>query len=441
MSEKPRLTVLGTGYLGATHAICMAVLGYEVLGIDTDATKVAALADGKVPFYEPGLPEMLRKALDSGRLRFSTDIAEAASFGDVHFVCVGTPQAKGSPAADLTYVDQVVTDLARHLTRRCLVVGKSTVPVGTADRLTRLLQSVSPAGAEVELAWNPEFLREGFAVEDTLRPDRLVFGVASDWALGQLEASFAPLLEAGVPLVVTDLPTAELVKVSANSFLATKISFINAMAEVCETTGADVQQLAKALSYDPRIGGRFLRPGLGFGGGCLPKDIRAFIHRADELGVGQAVSFLREVDAINQRRRQRTVDLIRSQAGGSLDGVTVCALGAAFKPDSDDVRDAPALDVARLLGAEGAVVRVYDPQAMDNARRAYPDLVYATGVADAAAGARVVALLTEWDQFREIDPAWLGDIVESKAIVDGRHALDPVAWRSAGWDYRALGRA
>jgi UDPglucose 6-dehydrogenase len=441
MSEKPRLTVLGTGYLGATHAICMAVLGYEVLGIDTDATKVAALADGKVPFYEPGLPEMLRKALDSGRLRFSTDIAEAASFGDVHFVCVGTPQAKGSPAADLTYVDQVVTDLARHLTRRCLVVGKSTVPVGTADRLTRLLQSTSPVGAEVELAWNPEFLREGFAVEDTMRPDRLVFGVASDWALGQLEASFAPLLEGGVPLVVTDLPTAELVKVSANSFLATKISFINAMAEVCETTGADVQQLAKALSYDPRIGGRFLRPGLGFGGGCLPKDIRAFIHRADELGVGQAVSFLREVDAINQRRRQRTVDLIRSQAGGSLDGVTVCALGAAFKPDSDDVRDAPALDVARLLGAEGAVVRVYDPQAMDNARRAYPDLVYATSVADAAAGARVVALLTEWDQFREIDPAWLGDIVDSKAIVDGRHALDPVAWRTAGWDYRALGRA
>jgi UDPglucose 6-dehydrogenase len=441
MSEKPRLTVLGTGYLGATHAICMAVLGYEVLGIDTDATKVAALADGKVPFYEPGLPEMLRKALDSGRLRFSTDIAEAASFGDVHFVCVGTPQAKGSPAADLTYVDQVVADLARHLTRRCLVVGKSTVPVGTADRLTRLLHSTSPVGAEVELAWNPEFLREGFAVEDTLRPDRLVFGVASDWALGQLEASFAPVLESGVPLVVTDLPTAELVKVSANSFLATKISFINAMAEVCETTGADVQQLAKALSYDPRIGGRFLRPGLGFGGGCLPKDIRAFIHRADELGVGQAVSFLREVDAINQRRRQRTVDLIRSQAGGTLDGVTVCALGAAFKPDSDDVRDAPALDVARLLGAEGAVVRVYDPQAMDNARRAYPDLVYATSVADAAAGARVVALLTEWDQFREIDPNWLGDIVESKAIVDGRHALDPVAWRSAGWDYRALGRA
>ncbi|MEV8378614.1 UDP-glucose/GDP-mannose dehydrogenase family protein [Kribbella sp. NPDC056861] len=441
MADKPRITVLGTGYLGATHAICMAVLGYEVLGIDTDEAKIAALADGRVPFYEPGLPEMLSKALDSGRLKFSTDIADAAAFGDVHFVCVGTPQAKDSPAADMTYVDAVVTDLARHLTRRALVVGKSTVPVGTAARLTQLLQSTAPAGKQVELAWNPEFLREGFAVEDTLRPDRLVFGVASDWALEQLQGAFAPLLEAEVPVVVTDLPTAELVKVSANSFLATKISFINAMAEVCETTGADVQQLAAALSYDPRIGGRFLRPGLGFGGGCLPKDIRAFIHRTEELGVGQAVSFLREVDAINQRRRQRTVDLIRSQAGGSLEGVTVCALGAAFKPDSDDIRDAPALDVARLLQAEGAIVRVYDPQAMDNARKAYPDLHYASGVAEAAEGAQVVALLTEWDQFKDIDPEWLGETVAVRAIVDGRHALDPVAWQAAGWDYRALGRA
>lgn len=436
---RPRLTVLGTGYLGATHAICMAVLGYEVLGVDTDAAKITALSEGRVPFYEPGLPEMLHKALDSGRLRFSTSVAEAAAFGDVHFVCVGTPQAQDSPAADLTYVDQVVTDLARHLHGRCLVVGKSTVPVGTATRLTELLQSVAPCGAEAELAWNPEFLREGFAVEDTMRPDRLVFGVASTWAQAQLEAAFAPLLQAGVPLVVTDLPTAELVKVSANSFLATKISFINAMAEVCEVAGADVQALASALSFDPRIGGRFLKPGLGFGGGCLPKDIRAYIHRAEELGVGQAVSFLREVDAINQRRRQRTVDLIRSQAGGSVSGVPICALGAAFKPESDDIRDAPALDVARLLQAEGAIVRVYDPEAMDNARRVYPDLHYADSVAEAASGARVVALLTEWDQFRQLDPEWLGEIVAVRNIVDGRHALDPSAWRAAQWDYRALG--
>ncbi len=438
---KPRLTVLGTGYLGATHAICMAVLGFEVLGMDVDEAKIETLRSGRVPFYEPGLPEMLQKALESGRLRFTTSYEEVAEFGDVHFVCVGTPQQKGSTAADLTYVDTVVSELARRLDRRALIVGKSTVPVGTAARLTTLAQALAPAGTDVELAWNPEFLREGFAVEDTMRPDRLVFGVASSWAQEQLSAAFAPMLAADVPLVVTDLPTAELVKVSANSFLATKISFINAMAEVCEATGADVQDLAAALAYDNRIGGRFLRPGLGFGGGCLPKDIRAYIHRAEELGVGQAVSFLREVDAINLRRRARTVDLIRAQAGGSLAGVTVCALGAAFKPNSDDIRDAPALDVARLLQEEGAIVRVYDPQAMDNARRVYPDLHYASSVAEAASGAQVVALLTEWDHFREIDPVWLGELVAKKAIVDGRHALDQLAWREAGWDYKALGRA
>ena len=437
---RPRLTVLGTGYLGATHAICMAVLGYEVLGVDTDEAKIAALASGQVPFYEPGLPEMLRKALDSGRLSFTTDLSQAAEFGDVHFVCVGTPQAAGSPAADLRYVEGVVRDLAPHLRRRCLLVGKSTVPVGTAARLTKMVQDIAPAGTDVELAWNPEFLREGFAVEDTMNPDRLVFGVASDWAGEQLAEVFAPLLENGVPVVTMDLPTAELVKVAANSFLATKISYINAMAEVCEATNADVQLLAKALSMDDRIGGRFLQPGLGFGGGCLPKDIRAFVHRCEELGVGRSVAFLRQVDAINQRRRERTVDLVREQAGGDLRGVQVCALGAAFKPNSDDIRDAPALDVARMLQREGAVVRIYDPEAMDNARRAYPDLHYAENVMEAAMGARVVVLLTEWQQFRAIDPQRFGQVVASRSIVDGRHALDPEAWRSAGWTYRALGR-
>ena len=437
----PRLTVLGTGYLGATHAICMAVLGYEVLGVDTDQAKVDALASGRVPFFEPGLPEMLRKALDSGRLRFTTDLSEAGEFGDVHFVCVGTPQAADSPAVDLRYVDGVVRDLAPHLRRRCLVVGKSTVPVGTAARLTRILQDSAPGGTEVELAWNPEFLREGYAVEDTLRPDRLVFGAASDWARTQLEIVFAPVIETGVPVITMDLPTAELVKVAANSFLATKISFINAMAEVCEATNADVQLLAEALSMDDRIGGRFLHPGLGFGGGCLPKDIRGFVHRAEELGVGKSVAFLRQVDAINRRRRERTVDLVREQAGGTLQGVRVCALGAAFKPNSDDIRDAPALDVARMLQQEGAVVSVYDPQAMENARRAYPDLHYADGVMQAASRAQVVVLLTEWEQFRNIDPMSLAEVVATRSIVDGRHALDPVAWRTAGWEYRALGRA
>ena len=435
-----RLTVIGTGYLGATHAICMAVLGFDVIGVDVSQEKVDRLNAGQVPFFEPGLPEQLAKALDSGRLRFTTDYAEAGAFGDLHFLCVGTPQQAGSDAADMTYVDSAVASLAPHLTRRALVVGKSTVPVGTAARLTGLLRGLAPAGDEVELAWNPEFLREGFAVEDTLRPDRLVFGTASDWAEQQLRAVFAPVIEGGTPVVVTDLPTAELVKVAANSFLATKISYINAMAEVCEATGADVHDLAAALAHDDRIGGRFLRPGLGFGGGCLPKDIRAFAHRAEELGVGQAVAFLHEVDAINRRRRARTVDLVRELAGGSLDGVRVAALGAAFKPDSDDIRDAPALDVAASLRRAGAIVRVYDPQAMDNARRSYPELDYADSTLDAARDADVVVLLTEWNEFRDIEPDALAAVTARRSIVDGRHALDPAAWRAAGWTYRALGR-
>jgi UDPglucose 6-dehydrogenase len=440
VAAHPRMTVIGTGYLGATHAICMAALGFEVLGVDVDGGKIAALASGRVPFFEPGLPEKLREALDSGRLRFTTDFAEAAEFGDVHFVCVGTPQAPGSHAADLRFVESAFLELATRIRRRALLVGKSTVPVGTAQRLTRLVQEASPAGDELELAWNPEFLREGFALEDTLHPDRLVFGVTSAWAEQQLRAAFAPILARATPLVVADLATAELVKVAANSYLATKISYINAMAEVCEATGADVNLLATALGYDERIGARFLKPGLGFGGGCLPKDIRAFAHRARELGVGQAVAFLGEVDAINTRRRVRTVDLVRELAGGSLADVRVAALGAAFKPNSDDVRDAPALDVARMLYLEGASVTVYDPEAGDNAHRAYPDLDYASSLVEAVTGADVVALLTEWDEFRSADPAALGDLVAGRRIVDGRHALDADRYRAAGWEYRALGR-
>jgi UDPglucose 6-dehydrogenase len=438
--EHPRLTVIGTGYLGATHAICMAMLGFDVLGVDVDPAKIAALADGQVPFFEPGLPEKLREALDTGRLRFSTDFSEAAAWGDVHYICVGTPQAKNSDAADLTYVELAVAELSSQITRRALIVGKSTVPIGTASRLTDLVHRVSPAGTEVELAWNPEFLREGYAVQDTLQPDRLVFGVESEWAELQLRAAFKPILDDGTPLVVCDLATAELVKVAANSFLATKISYINAMAEVCEATGADVNLLASALSYDSRIGGRFLKPGLGFGGGCLPKDIRAFAFRAEELGVGQAVAFLHEVDGINQRRRVRTVDLVRELAGGVLEGVRVAALGAAFKPNSDDIRDAPALDVARMLQAEGAIVTVYDPEANANAQRAYPQLGYADSLAGAVDGADVVALLTEWQEFCDADPDDLGALVAHRRVVDGRHALDADDYRAKGWEYRALGR-
>jgi UDPglucose 6-dehydrogenase len=437
---RPRLTVIGTGYLGATHAICMATLGFEVLGVDVSEEKVRALSGGRVPFFEPGLPEKLRQALDSGLLRFTTSLDEAAHFGDVHFICVGTPQKEGSAAADMRFVDTAFTELASRINRPALLVGKSTVPIGTATRMAELVARVSPAGTAVEVAWNPEFLREGFAVEDTLHPDRLVFGVSSAAAEATLRAVFAPILALGTPLVVADTATAELVKAAANSFLATKISYINAMAEICEQTGADVMVLAEALGYDDRIGSRFLKPGLGFGGGCLPKDIRAFRFRAEELGVGHAVAFLDEVDKINLRRRLRTVDLVRELAGDSLDGVRVAALGAAFKPNSDDVRDAPALDVARMMYLEGASVAVFDPVASKNAHRVYPDLNYADTLTAALENADVVVLLTEWEEFRAMDPIAVGRLVAHRRIVDGRHALDMGAYRDAGWQYRALGR-
>ena len=435
-----RVSVIGTGYLGATHAAAMAELGHEVIGLDTDAAKVKRLADGDLPFYEPGLPELLQRGLASGRLTFTTDAAEAAQRADVHFLCVGTPQRAGSNAADLSYVDAAIDALAPHLTGPTLVVGKSTVPVGTAQRLAARLRAEAPAAAAVDLAWNPEFLREGYAVQDSLEPDRLVFGVVSAQAEQTLRAVYRTVIDRPTPVVISDLPTAELVKVAANSFLATKISFINAMAELCEATGADVTVLSQALGHDKRIGGGFLRAGLGFGGGCLPKDIRAFMARAGELGVDQALTFLREVDAINQRRRARTVDLAREEVGGSLDGQVVAVLGAAFKPGSDDVRDSPALDVAAAVHEQGATVRVYDPQAMDNARRRFPLLTYAAGVDAACADADLVLHLTEWPQFRELDPVRLRSVVRQAKVVDGRNVLDVAAWRAAGWTYRALGR-
>jgi UDPglucose 6-dehydrogenase len=433
------ISVIGTGYLGAVHAVAMAELGYTVVGVDTDAEKVASLQEGRAPFYEPHLDPLIRKHVDGGRLRFSTRMADAAD-ADVHFVCVGTPQRRDGLAADLSYVDAAMDSLARVLRRPCLVVGKATVPVGTADRLARRLADVAPVGDGAELAWNPEFLREGFALEDTLHPDRLVFGVRSERAEHTLRETFAPAIAKGVPVVVTDFATAELVKASANAFLATKISFINAMAEICETTGADVTKLAEALGYDERIGRRFLNAGLGFGGGCLPKDIRAFIARAGEIGAAQSLTFLAEVDAINLRRRERVVEIAREMVDGDVAGKRVAVLGAAFKPNSDDVRDSPALTVAGQLHLQGATVTVHDPKAMENARRIFPTLNYAESTIAACRDADVVLHLTEWPEFREIDPTVLGEVVGQRNVIDGRNCLDSDAWRAAGWNFRSLGR-
>ncbi|MCQ4206888.1 MULTISPECIES: UDP-glucose dehydrogenase family protein [Streptomyces] len=435
-----KITVIGTGYLGATHAAAMAELGFEVLGLDVVPEKIEMLTRGEVPMYEPGLEELLRKHVagiegSSGRLRFTMDFAEVADFGDVHFVCVNTPQKHGEYACDMSYVDAAFASLAPHLKPGALVVGKSTVPVGSAERLARLL----PEGTE--LAWNPEFLREGFAVNDTLHPDRIVVGVGSERAEKLLRDVYATPVGEGTPFVVTDFPTAELVKTSANSFLATKISFINAMAEVCEAAGGDVAKLAEAIGYDERIGHKFLRAGIGFGGGCLPKDIRAFMARAGELGADQALTFLREIDSINMRRRGAMVEMAREAlGGGAFLGKRVAVLGAAFKPDSDDVRDSPALNVAGQIHLQGGQVTVYDPKGMDNARRLFPTLGYAESALEAVRGADVVLHLTEWREFRELDPAELGGVVAGRVVLDGRNALDASLWREAGWTYRAMGR-
>ncbi|OUS95123.1 UDP-glucose/GDP-mannose dehydrogenase family protein [Rhodococcus sp. NCIMB 12038] len=437
-----RIAVFGAGYLGATHAACMAELGHDVMGVDVDAAKLAKLSAGEVPFYEPGLEDVLRRNVAAGRLRFTSSYEHAAAFAAVYFVGVGTPQKKGEFAADLLYVDRVIDTLAPLVTGPAVIFGKSTVPVGTAERLGVRARELSPAGSGLEVAWNPEFLREGFAVQDTLHPDRLVLGIDRH-RLGRAEEVarevYAQLLAEDVPLLVTDLATAELVKTAANAFLATKVSFINAISEVCEAAGADVTVLADALGYDARIGRRFLNAGIGFGGGCLPKDIRALMARAGELGADQAFTFLREVDSINMRRRTRMVELVRHTCG-SLLGVRVAVLGAAFKPDSDDVRDSPALNVAGQIQLQGASVNVYDPKAMHNSRALFPTLGYSPTASDACQGADVVLVLTEWSEFRKLQPGDLDAVVRNKVLIDGRNCLDPQQWRGAGWTYHGLGR-
>lgn len=435
-----RISVIGCGYLGAVHAACMAKLGHEVVGIDVDDRKIFELSAARAPFYEPGLKELLREVQETGRLTFTTDMS-AAEGSAVHFICVGTPQKKGENAADMTYVDAATHSLLPFLSAGDIVVGKSTVPVGTAARLAEVIRGSEP---DADLLWNPEFLREGHAVSDTLQPDRFVYGVPGGSedhpAVGVLDEVYATPLASGTARLVTDLPTAELVKAAANSFLATKISFINAMAEVCEAAGADVTLLADAIGMDDRIGRKFLNAGIGFGGGCLPKDIRAFMARAGELGADQALTFLREVDAINMRRRTRVVELARELCGGSLMGKRITVLGAAFKPESDDVRDSPALSIAAQLQLQGAVVTVTDPEALANAARRFPELHYEEDTEVALQRADALLLLTEWREYRDLDPYDAAALVATPSILDGRNVLDPTKWRSAGWTYRGLGR-
>lgn len=427
----------------------MASIGHDVVGIDVDERKIASLSAGEAPFFEPGLPELLTEGVKSGNLRFTTDMSEAKG-AKVHFIGVGTPQQKDGYAADLTYVNAAVDALIPYLNPGDIVAGKSTVPVGTAAELAPRIEA---AGAT--LVWNPEFLREGWAVQDTIDPDRLVVGVPSSPSTGSgidgassgaeaadvLREVYHPAVAKGTPFIVTNLATAELVKVSANAFLATKISFINAMAEIAEVTGADVTQLADAIGHDVRIGRRFLGAGVGFGGGCLPKDIRAFSARAEELGRGESVAFLREMDAINLRRRERAVNLVVSTFDGSVVGKKVTVLGAAFKPHSDDIRDSPALDVAIRLKGLGAEVTVTDPEALENARRQHPQLNYIDDRDDALRGADAMVIVTEWDEYRrQLSPEHAASLVAGMIVVDGRNCLEAAAWRAAGWTYYGMGR-
>jgi UDPglucose 6-dehydrogenase len=438
-----QVAVIGSGYLGTTHAACMAQIGHSVLGIDIAAEKVAKLQSGEVPFFEPDLEGLLKENLASGRLRFSTSYEEAAEFADVHFLAVGTPQSSTGRGVDLSCVDAAIDALSPHLVRPAVIAGKSTVPVGTAHRLAQRVRSMAPAGEAVELAWNPEFLREGFAVQDTLHPDRIVLGVENGpqgRAMETLRELYSPILDDAVPFMVTDMETAELAKTAANAFLATKVGFINAIAELCEAGGADVTVLADAIGCDKRIGRGFLNAGLGFGGGCLPKDIRALVTRAEELGVGGAFAFLREIDNANMRLRSRIVDITR-EICGSLIGTRVAILGAAFKPNTDDIRDSPALSVAGQFQLQGANVTVYDPKAIDNARKALPTLDYAISSLDACRGADVVLVLTEWEEFTNLQPRELAAVTRARNIIDARNCLDPHKWRAAGWLYRGLGRA
>ena len=436
-----RISIIGCGYLGAVYAASMASIGHDVLGLDVDQTKIDELGRGIAPFHEPGFGKVLADALDSGRLRFSTDYADAADY-EAHVICVGTPQQIDSAGADLTYVHAAVDSLIPHLSDHHVVLGRSTVPVGTASSL---LERLRAAGVRSPLAWNPEFLREGFAVKDTLHPDRIVYGLPENPAEAQrarevLDEIYAPMLEVETPLVVGNYATAELVKVSANSFLATKISFINAVAEVCEATGADVSVIAEAIGLDDRIGPKFLRAGIGFGGGCLPKDIRAFMARAGELGVTEALGFLREVDHVNNRRRDHVVNMTRKALGGSFTGKRIAVLGAAFKPDSDDTRQSPALYIASKLSGRGADVVVTDPAANQRVHAERPNLAVAEDAYAAAAGADIVLLLTEWQEFKDLDPVKLAEVVATPRLIDGRNVLDPAQWRAAGWDYQSMGR-
>jgi UDPglucose 6-dehydrogenase len=415
----------------------MASLGHDVVAFDLDSEKIAEFSSGNLPFFEPGLADLLKAGIKSGKLRFTNELADAISNSEVHFICVGTPQVIESGAADLSQIHSAVKAMAPLLSEGSTVVGKSTVPVGTASWVNKYFSE--HAAQNVKLVWNPEFLREGFAVKDTLHPDRIVLGVSNDSDSSLLEKIYSSTIESGTPVIITDYATAELVKVAANAFLATKISFINAFADLCDVVGADVTTLADAIGHDTRIGRRFLNAGIGFGGGCLPKDIRALQARANELGMKDQFEFLNQIDHINTGRRSYLVQQVAIELG-DVKSKNVAILGVAFKPDSDDIRDSPAISIAKRLIELGANVTVHDPEALQILSKIHPEIKTSNKVEDALANADLVLHLTEWQQYRELDLTQLSKLVKTRTIIDGRNILDRATWNSAGWKIIYLGR-
>jgi UDPglucose 6-dehydrogenase len=427
------VTVIGAGHVGLVTAACLAHVGHDVVVDDDDVSKLDLIREGRSWFFEPGLQELLGEVVRAGRLRIAGDKAEAVGHGTVIFICVGTP-SRGDGSPNLAFVEAVARDVARHLPEGefRLVCEKSTVPVQTGERVAQVIAREARPGADWEVASNPEFLREGSAVVDTLDPDRVVVGTDTDRARTTLRELYTPILErSGAPFVATDRATAELIKHASNAFLATKISFINSVARVCERSGADVELVARGMGLDPRIGVHFLKAGAGYGGSCFPKDVAAFAHRSRELGVDFGI--LNEVAKINHEARRAVVDKVRD-ALWHLDGKRIGMLGLSFKPNTDDLRE------ARDLLADGAQVIAYDPVAGHQAARQVPGLELADKAAEVADGAHALVLMTEWAEFSELDPADLRGRMAYPILVDARNALDAEAFVAAGFTVAGVGR-
>jgi UDPglucose 6-dehydrogenase len=431
------ITVVGTGYVGVVTASCFAEFGVSVTGVDNDAAKIALLQKGSVPFFEPGLQEMVARNMREGRLTFSTDIQAAVGKALVVFIAVGTPQ-QGDGGADLSFVREVALNVARHMRDYKVIVTKSTVPMGTGAMIRRLVEENQPRRVPFSVASNPEFLREGSAIEDFMRPNRVVIGAEDPQAIAILKDLYNPLYLIETPFVITDVVSAEMIKYASNAYLATRISFINEIANLCEAVGADVHEVARGMGLDNRIGRKFLHAGAGFGGSCFPKDTRAVIRMAQEAGASARI--VEAAVEVNERQIERMIGKIVRAAGGDVKGRTVAVLGLAFKPNTSDTRDSPAVRIIRGLLAAGARVRAFDPAAMDEARTVLPDIDYARDAYDAAGGCDLVVLATEWNQFRNLDWERMRRALRVPAVVDLRNVYEPRQMRDLGFAYTGVGR-